>query len=196
MTNKPNDALLPCPFCGQVPIITKHHREEMYSFMHRCEVLGPISRDFREDPAGHVRMWNTRTQPADQQGEPVGRVMSEAELPVGFDRRTGPVIWFGTPEPGLLYRHAQPTTAKVVLQFDFLHPISHELRTLTLNKRQALDGMEDYFYEILAKQICQCESVGETNVVDCNCDDYVHDFEIVTTCLDEVAKLNNIGDKP
>lgn len=62
--NKPNDALLPCPFCGQVPIITKHHREEMYSFMHRCEVLGPISRDFREDPADHVKMWNTRAKPA------------------------------------------------------------------------------------------------------------------------------------
>ncbi|KWS07505.1 hypothetical protein AL064_19030 [Pseudomonas syringae pv. syringae] len=68
MSNEPNDVresreLLRCPFCGGVPFITKHHREEMYAFIHRCEVLGPISRDFREDPAAHVEMWNTRVQP-------------------------------------------------------------------------------------------------------------------------------------
>ncbi|MCI3945492.1 hypothetical protein K0038_02534 [Pseudomonas syringae] len=58
--------LLCCPFCGELPIITKHHREEMYVFMHRCEVLGPIGRDFREDPMSHVEMWNTRIAAAPQ----------------------------------------------------------------------------------------------------------------------------------
>lgn len=35
-------------------------------------------------------------------------------------------------------------------------------------------------YEKLGEQICQCQSVGETNVVDCNCDEYIHDFELVS----------------
>lgn len=63
--------LLCCPFCGELPIITKHHREEMYAFMHRCEVLGPIARDFREDPMWHVEMWNTRVA-ADPQSPALG----------------------------------------------------------------------------------------------------------------------------
>ena len=64
--------MLPCPFCGEKPQITKHHREYIFSFMHRCPVLGPISWGFREDPQAHVEKWNARAQPAEQhQGEPV-----------------------------------------------------------------------------------------------------------------------------
>jgi len=76
------------------------------------------------------------------------------------------------------------------MSFDFEHPFSNEKRTVTLTKQDAFDGMEDFFYDKLGEQICQCESVGETNVVDCNCDEYVHDFEIVTACLDKVKELN------
>ncbi|VVO40190.1 hypothetical protein PS712_05777 [Pseudomonas fluorescens] len=76
------------------------------------------------------------------------------------------------------------------LSFEFEHPSSKEKRTVTLTKRDVLDGMEDYFYDKLGEQICQCESVGETNVVDCNCDEYVHDFEIVNACLDATSALN------
>ncbi|HDS0936955.1 TPA: Lar family restriction alleviation protein [Pseudomonas putida] len=67
--------LLPCPFCGEKPQITKHHREDIYSFMHRCPVLGPISWGFREDQQAHVEKWNDRAQPAEQNyGEPVAWV--------------------------------------------------------------------------------------------------------------------------
>jgi hypothetical protein len=83
-----------------------------------------------------------------------------------------------------------PVSVSVVMSFDFEHPLSKEKRTVTLTKQNVFDGMEDYFYEKLGEQICQCESVGETNVVDCNCDEYVHDFEIVSGCLDAVAALN------
>ena len=34
---------------------------------------------------------------------PVARVLSDAEMGVGFDRKYGAVIWFGTPLPGNLY---------------------------------------------------------------------------------------------
>lgn len=65
--------LLPCPFCGELPVITKHFKHEMYSFMHRCPVIGPISKDFRETAQGHVDMWNTRAE----QPAPVAVVMPE-----------------------------------------------------------------------------------------------------------------------
>ncbi|WP_010219412.1 hypothetical protein [Pseudomonas syringae group genomosp. 3] len=79
--------LLCCPFCGELPVITKHHREEMYAFMHRCEVLGPIGRDFREDPMSHVEMWNTRAAAAPQPpalgGEPERLTVSFEDHKVG-----------------------------------------------------------------------------------------------------------------
>jgi hypothetical protein len=65
MTNNPTIdgvSLLPCPFCGKAPELTKHFRDESYSFMHRCSVLGPISMGFREDPKCHEAVWNTRIE--------------------------------------------------------------------------------------------------------------------------------------
>lgn len=77
----------------------------------------------------------------------------------------------------------QPAPVAVVMSFDFEHPSSKERRTVALSKQDVFDGMEDYFYDKLGEQICRCESVGETNVVDCSCDEYVHDFEIVKASL-------------
>ncbi|MFG0504119.1 hypothetical protein ACF8GD_15955 [Pseudomonas putida] len=71
--------LSPCPFCGEKPQITKHHREDIYSFMHRCPVLGPISWGFREDPQAHVEKWNARAQPAQQpHPEPIAWMVGTA----------------------------------------------------------------------------------------------------------------------
>lgn len=71
--------LLPCPFCGEKPQITKHHREDIYSFMHRCPVLGPISWGFREDPQAHVEKWNARAQPISQpHPEPIAWMVGTA----------------------------------------------------------------------------------------------------------------------
>lgn len=81
------------------------------------------------------------------------------------------------------YRSEQPAPVAVVMSFDFEHPSSKERRTVALSKQDVFDGMEDYFYDKLGQQICRCESVGETNVVDCNCDEYVHDFEIMQYSL-------------
>lgn len=77
----------------------------------------------------------------------------------------------------------QPAPVAVAMSFDFEHPSSKERRTVALSKQDVFDGMEDYFYDKLGEQICRCESVGETNVVDCSCDEYVHDFEIVKASL-------------
>lgn len=85
-----------------------------------------------------------------------------------------------TPVP--LYAE-QPAPVAVVMSFDFEHPSSKERRTVALSKQDVFDGLEDYFYDKIGEQICRCESVGETNVVDCSCDEYVHDFEIVKASL-------------
>lgn len=68
-----------------------------------------------------------------------------------------------------------------VFTFDLEHFATKERRTVTLTKAEVADGMEDTLYEKLGEQICQCQSVGETNVVDCNCDEYIHDFELVSS---------------
>jgi hypothetical protein len=65
------------------------------------------------------------------------------------------------------------------LTFKYQHPLTKENRSVSLTKAEVAAGMEDTLYEKLVAQFCQCESVGETNVVDCNCDEYIHDFELV-----------------
>lgn len=42
--------------------------------------------------------------------EPVGKVLSEEEMGIHYDRRMGPVVWFGTPKPGFIY--AAPLAAE------------------------------------------------------------------------------------
>ncbi|WP_447810956.1 Lar family restriction alleviation protein [Pseudomonas putida] len=71
--------LLPCPFCGEKPQITKHHREDIYSFMHRCQVLGPISWGFREDQQAHIEKWNARVKTSPQHhAEPISWMVGTA----------------------------------------------------------------------------------------------------------------------
>lgn len=71
--------LLPCPFCGEKPQITKHHREDIYSFLHRCQVLGPISWGFREDQQAHIEKWNARAKLSPQpHPEPIAWMVGTA----------------------------------------------------------------------------------------------------------------------
>ena len=140
-----------------------------------------------------------QSAPADKgQGEPVGlqhmAVAEDGKLRWMSGRKMQNCELYALPDGSAirfpLYAE-RPAPVAVVMPFDFEHPLSKERRTVTLTKRDVFDGMEDYFYDKLSEQICQCESVGETNVVDCNCDEYVHDFEIVEACLEEVGRLNS-----
>ncbi|WP_227657008.1 hypothetical protein, partial [Klebsiella pneumoniae] len=52
---------------------------DIYSFMHRCQVLGPISWGFREDQQAHIEKWNARAQPAPQpHPEPIAWMVGTA----------------------------------------------------------------------------------------------------------------------
>lgn len=53
--------LLPCPFCGHVESkVHKHFKEDMWRFLHRCPVMGPIEIDWKSSVEEIVKMWNTR----------------------------------------------------------------------------------------------------------------------------------------
>jgi hypothetical protein len=61
--------LLPCPFCGELPEISKHFKEEMYRLIHRCKVIGPIVLDWA-DKGYHEHRWNRRTLTKAANGSP------------------------------------------------------------------------------------------------------------------------------
>lgn len=127
--------MLNCPFCGELPIITKHHREEMYNFIHRCEVLGPISRDFREDPMAHVEMWNTRfaaaPQPPALGGEPEVLGWSKQLIAGRYERAQ--FLRFTEEEEDFCRRHG----IRVVELIDRAHlaPLQAEIERLKDNVR-------------------------------------------------------------
>lgn len=65
-----------------------------------------------------------------------------------------------------------------VMRFELKHPANGESHAVVFTRDEVAEGLEDTLYEKLGGLICHCEPVGETNVVDCNCDEYIHDFEL------------------
>lgn len=66
-----------------------------------------------------------------------------------------------------------------MMDFQFKHPESGEVKTLSLTEKQMSNLIDvDILHDEMAKQTCQCESVGETNVVECGCDEYLSEFEL------------------
>jgi hypothetical protein len=120
---------------------------------------------------------------SDGQGADIGRHWFDLLVQLGLLNRTqhSPALWEIT-QQGEDLLESQPADRHKdadALTFEFLHPLTKERRTVTLTKADVADGMEDTFYEKLGDQLCPCEPVGETNVVDCNCDEYCHEFDLV-----------------
>ena len=69
-------------------------------------------------------------------------------------------------------------------RFEYRHPQSGERHTVTLTKAEAASEVEEELHQKLSSQVCSCESIGETNVVDCNCSDYIDEFELQATASD------------
>lgn len=61
------NALEPCPFCGGIPDISKHFKEEMWRLLHKCPVVGAITMDWTSPASRLVKRWNRRAPhaPAD-----------------------------------------------------------------------------------------------------------------------------------
>ncbi|HFK1829492.1 TPA: hypothetical protein ACGW3C_000671 [Pseudomonas aeruginosa] len=62
--------------------------------------------------------------------------------------------------------------------FEYRHP-NGESHTVTVSRDQVINEMPDYLFEALCSKFCNCEPVGETNVVECSCDEYAEEFKLL-----------------
>lgn len=69
------------------------------------------------------------------------------------------------------------------LSFTMKHPQSGETKIVTLTAEEVYAAMRDQVYDKLTEEVCPCQPVGETNVLDCCCGEYADDFERVEECL-------------
>lgn len=61
------------------------------------------------------------------------------------------------------------------VDFTFKHPESGEVKTIYLSESDIQEKLSD---QLIDELTCDCQPVGETNVVECNCEDYLHEFEL------------------
>ncbi len=62
--------------------------------------------------------------------------------------------------------------------FEYRHP-NGECHTVTASREQVINEMPDFLFEALCSKLCNCEPVGETNVVECRCDEYAEEFKLI-----------------
>lgn len=62
--------------------------------------------------------------------------------------------------------------------FEYRHP-NGECHTVTVSREQVINEMPDFLFEALCSKLCNCEPVGETNVVECRCDEYAEEFKLL-----------------
>ncbi|WKW89004.1 hypothetical protein LSL4_gp153 [Pseudomonas phage LSL4] len=62
--------------------------------------------------------------------------------------------------------------------FEYRHP-NGECHTITVSREQVINEMPDFLFEALCSKFCNCEPVGETNVVECCCDEYAEEFKLI-----------------
>ncbi|MEE4688787.1 hypothetical protein V2K77_01730 [Pseudomonas alliivorans] len=175
MTNKPNSGtvsvsreLLPCPFCGSsdVKIVTDDGIH--FAQCCKCEATGPTG--FKRGEENDAD-WNNRAQPSDQQGEPV-RLTAVAVLHDDGDGGLQPewLLEGGTAE----------------LWDGALLLVAGEDPDLCEE-----DGSAELYRHAqpaTAKVVLPERMPGISHT-----DSYEEGWN---ACLDEVAKLNNIGEKP
>lgn len=69
----------------------------------------------------------------------------------------------------------QPTS----MDFTFRHPVSGEEFTVCLSREDIQLHLSNELYDLLGALVCSCQPVGETNVVECGCTDYLDDFALL-----------------
>lgn len=61
------------------------------------------------------------------------------------------------------------------MKFKFRHPVTGEEKTVIIDKNTIRLQLEEFAHESL----CECQPEGETNLVECNCEEYYENFELV-----------------
>jgi len=64
--------------------------------------------------------------------------------------------------------------------FEYKHPDSGEERAVVITRDDVLTNMEFELFEKLLEQLCQCEPIGETNIIDCGCDEHADEFVLLS----------------
>lgn len=62
------------------------------------------------------------------------------------------------------------------MDFIFKHLKTGKLESVSLSENEIQKYLEDYLYEKLGD--CECKPIGETTFVECNCEDYLSEFEL------------------
>lgn len=76
--------------------------------------------------------------------------------------------------PGNSAQHSVPEE----FSFEYRHP-NGESHTVAVSRDQVISEMSDFLFEALCSKFCNCEPVGETNVVECSCDEYAEEFKLL-----------------
>ena len=77
------------------------------------------------------------------------------------------------------------------IKFMYEHPESKErLVSREYSINELLDTSEEEIQQDTCH--CECQPIGETNVVECNCDDYFEDFELLGNNQDSPELFENV----
>jgi hypothetical protein len=60
------------------------------------------------------------------------------------------------------------------MKFEFKNPNTGEKKTVNIDDAMIRMQLEEFAYE----KLCECQPVGETNVIECECAEYYEDFEL------------------
>ena len=65
------------------------------------------------------------------------------------------------------------------MDFNFKHPRTGDIKTISLTDADIQSMLNDDLYDLLYESACNCQPIGETNVVECNCSEYFEQFELM-----------------
>ncbi|WP_017521218.1 hypothetical protein ACQCLI_04875 [Pseudomonas nitroreducens] len=148
-------------------------------------IVGALRSDWSEVRQGLIAQRDAaqaRVAELEQQ-EPIGWWAQYCETPM---RR---MVHWGAKLPECATDKFYPFYAAPVAQavqvpdefaFEYRHP-NGERHTVWVSREQVLEQMPDFIFEALCGTFCNCQPVGETNVVECNCDEYAEEFQLVAT---------------
>lgn len=94
---------------------------------------------------------------------------------------------------------AQPAPQRVAecMQFTYRHPQHGEEITVELTRDEVAEYMDEKLFHKLVKTFCDCQPVGETNVVECTCDEYADEFVLVADqpATEAAPQPDGVGDE-
>ncbi|HCF0810256.1 hypothetical protein [Pseudomonas aeruginosa] len=141
--------------------------------------LAPHAEAFNEAPAEALK-----PEPAEaelEKQEPVGEVRESGgtltAVIVRHSYATKPPV--GTKLYAAPVSQAQRSVPEE-FSFEYRHP-NGECHTVTVSREQVINEMPDFLFEALCSKFCNCEPVGETNVVECCCDEYAEEFKLIAS---------------